>query len=318
MSTLTQHFPRRQVSVGNTQSSEEEGSNDDTVVLAGEEENENESNNENEDDENEDNFDLDEAELLQFTQRFSQYDEAFSDKESEEGENAPPPIDFSQDLDAIDAGDDDSKGYESDGDDSRGRKRRKFNSEKDGGDDDDDNNINSNKQAQQLPKDTKDTYYLEVFEDGRTKLKLFKVGESFVKRIDVGDHKTIYTIRKLYVDKHNGKKKAQCQVYYLIHDTFLGNSKDFIDNYGKYVFHRESQNVALKDLKHRITEEPKAKVYMEPPPKDTKGVGWTVAYGFKDGCDKCPMSLDGPIAIDLYAGAGCMSQGLLNSDFRVM
>ena len=108
------------------------------------------------DDENKDNFDLNEAELLQFTQHFSKYDKAFGNLESEEGKNLPPQIDFSQDLDAFDVGDDDSKGYETNGDNSHGSKERQFYSKKDSRNN---TNINSSKQPQEeLPNDTKVTY----------------------------------------------------------------------------------------------------------------------------------------------------------------
>jgi len=139
--------------------------------------------------------------------------------------------------------------------------------------------------------DSRDQFYVDV--EGTR--KIFKRGESFSKieyNINVGVPKTIYTIQEMYTK--NGKKRALCKVSKLARETFIGKglnekSQDFarfVQKFGKYVSLRKSQNnVVLADLKYRV-DTPETSVYYDPPIKDSKGAGWTIAYGFVGGNDK--------------------------------
>jgi hypothetical protein len=240
-----------------------------------------------EDDDNE-GCDLDDDALFKFTQQeCSQYE---FEEDDEDHSTAPGPTDYSQEFEEespCDMGIPTSK---------RRRQSDSFH-------------------------DTADKYFLNVDNEQR----IFKTNEFFVKNAFIYEPEVVYKIEELYTERKTRKKKAKCKLFKLARKTFIGAQEAFENTYSKYVFYRTSQNVALSDLKIRLEgktlerfleETTKATVFIDPPSKECKGVGWTVAYGFAHDDMKCPSKA--PTFVDLFAGGGGMSLGLTKAGFRLL
>jgi hypothetical protein len=232
------------------------------------------------DDDDDENCDLDEQELIQFTQNFgTQQEDIFEDEESRDSDN----IDLTQEV-----CDFSSSCWDDQEPDSK-RTRVECN----------DSDVEFN--------DSDERVYLD---DTSGTLKIFKVGESFTTQLYISEPKRIYTIVELHYDDPQCKK-AKCRVAVLASDTFIGEIPGFAEQYGSYVSEKMSRTVLLRDLKWKLLETPTTKVYIDPPAKDAKGVGWTLAYGFiGEILFKCPSKGKKPVAIDLFAGVGGMSLGM--------
>ena len=253
--------------------------------------------------------DLDDEQLFQFTQAYSsQYDFGDDDDSDQDDHSsygyepdAPKPaiIDFSQEVNYDDGS---SIAHEI----TPPKKQR-------------------TSAAPEVIRDTPEKYFLDVGGECR----IFKIGEvfskdkpTFLQRNNLPN--VVYKIEKLYKDTKTMKKKAQCKVYMLARNTFMGKQEEFETAYGKYVFKKMGEMVNLASLVTRIEgilldEIHKTKVFIDPPSKDAKGPGWSVAYGFiKQSEEKATYEEnDSPTIVDLYAGCGGVSIGFKNAGFRL-
>ena len=254
------------------------------------------SENKDEDDVDIDDCNLNENELLMFTQSNSQNDVG-DDEDSDDDSAAPPRIDFSSQMTQSE----------------------------------DDNCINYYGKTQ-TPKRQKQSAIIQDA-PGRFFLrvgnvdKMFRVGDYFPKVLQPffqpPEPEVVFKIERLYNDAKTMKKKAQCKVFKLARNTFIGQEDEFEAIYGKYVFLRNSHSVNLCDLKLRIEDKAilheleNTQVFFDPPPKKTKGVGWEIAYGFAKNQDKIMYSNGAPTVVDLFAGGGGVSQGFIKAGFRL-
>eukprot|EP00980_Cylindrotheca_fusiformis_P016567 scaffold4966_cov204-Cylindrotheca_fusiformis.AAC.4 len=173
--------------------------------------------------------------------------------------------------------------------------------------------------------DSDDKWFLD---DGR-EWKVFKKGERFSTNMGtLGLPEKVYTIIRFFRDRHKGKM-AMCHVSILAEKTFLGQGYDRFDRkefentfHSPYVGCRYSQNKPLSKLKYRVQQQQawnEPMLHFDPPVRDTKGPGWTLAYSLDKSFaneESCIVE-QAPAAIDMFAGAGGMGIGLENAGFRV-
>lgn len=296
---------RREVSIEGIQPSQEEGiqSSQSTAQMQVEDHNKDEE--ENTDDVIGIDVQLTAEELQEFTQKWNPFDDEGDD---EVAEDAPAPIDFSQNPEMtqreVDEEEDNNTDFHYPSQPSSKRYRRD----------------DSTSSASLV--DSDDKWFLD---DGR-EWKVFKRGEQFSAEPFFGIPEQVYTIQSFFRDRRLGKM-ATCQVSILADKTFLGEgnesfeSKAFEKEFGsKYVGCRFSLFKPLKKLKHRVTQKvPDPILFFDPPTRETKGPGWTLAYSFDKsfGSGQTCLVSGAPTAIDMFAGAGGMGIGLEEAGFRI-